>query len=649
MENTGIDPTHFDHATRPQDDLFRHVNGGWLAATSIPEDRALEGSFTQLRDEAELAVRGIVEEAAGSLDGNGDRRRIGALYASFMDTQRIEDDGVKPLRPLLERINAVASVQELVLLDAGLSRTGVPGLALPYVTNDAGTPDRYLVHLYQSGLGMPDESYYREDKFADAREAYTALLERLLALVDIPEARTRAAAVFDLETRLACSHMDAVTRRDPQATYNLHTAESLAGVAAFTSPWLAALTQGTSDIAEIVASQPEYLAGVSNALEDTSLEDWKSWLTTRVLLHAANYLGDDFVNASFSFYGTFLTGTPAIKERWKRGIAVVEGAVGDAVGREYVARHFPESHKEKMQALVTNLLTAYEESIRFLEWMTAETKERALEKLSLFTTKIGYPETWIDYSPLTIKPDDLYGNVGRATAFELDRQLAKLGGPIDRGEWHMTPQTVNAYYMPTMNEIVFPAAILQPPFFDADADPAANYGAIGAVIGHEIGHGFDDQGSQFDGRGELHNWWTDADREAFRALTNRLVDQYNKLEPLEAPGHSVNGKLTLGENIGDLGGLSISFRAYTISLNGTEPPVINGIGGTQRYFYSWAECWRQKIRSEEAARRIAVDPHSPNEFRCNQVVRNLGEFHRAFAVTETDSLWLDAAERVRIW
>lgn len=396
-------------------------------------------------------------------------------------------------------------------------------------------------------------------------------------------------------------------------------------------------------------NQPAYLAGLMDALNEVPVPVWKNWLAARVLLQAAPYLSEDFVNVHFAFYGTKLSGTPQLKERWKRGVAVVEGALGEAVGREYVARHFPESHKAIMGELVENLLAAYHQRISRLAWMSADTRKRALEKLSLFTTKIGYPDSWIDYSTLQIVPGDLYGNVRRATEFETDRQLAKLGGPIDRGEWHLTPQTVNAYYMPTMNEIVFPAAILQPPFFDAEADPAANYGAIGAVIGHEIGHGFDDQGSQFDGTGALHNWWTEADRTAFEALTGQLVSQYADLAPTEAPDHPINGKLTLGENIGDLGGLGISLAAYLISLDGTEPPVIDGLTGIQRFFYSWAECWRQNIRPEEAARRIAIDPHSPNEFRCNQVVRNLDEFHEAFSVTDSDALWLAPADRVRIW
>jgi putative endopeptidase len=649
MTSAGINLANVDPDVRPQDDLFRHVNGGWLRNTPIPDDRAREGSFSQLADAAELAVRAIVEDAAAHNDDDGDRFRIGALFADFMDTERISREGGAPVLPLLESIDAAATIEDLVRLDAELTRSGAAGIVLPYVSNDAGNPDRYLLHLYQSGLGLPDESYYREAKFEEARLAYVELLHRLFDLAGREESRAAAAGVFDLEARLASSHMDTVTRRNPQATYNLRPTSELTARAPHLEVWLSELTAVVGLPNEVIVNQPDYVAGLMEALDEVPLAVWKNWLAARVLLHASPFLSDEFVNAHFAFYGTKLSGTPQLKERWKRGVAVVEGALGEAVGREYVSRHFPETHKATMQDLVDNLLAAYGERIVRLDWMSAETRERALGKLRLFTTKIGYPDRWIDYSNLQIVPGDLHGNVRRATEFETNRQLAKLGGPIDRGEWHLTPQTVNAYYMPTMNEIVFPAAILQPPFFDADADPAANYGAIGAVIGHEIGHGFDDQGSQFDGTGALHNWWTEADRTAFEALTGRLVSQYAELAPTEAPDHPVNGKFTLGENIGDLGGLGISLAAYVISLDGAEPPVIDGLTGIQRFFYSWAECWRQNIRSEEAARRIAIDPHSPNEFRCNQVVRNLDEFHDAFAVTEKDALWLAPEERVRIW
>ncbi|MDQ0734924.1 M13 family metallopeptidase [Arthrobacter agilis] len=652
MTISTFDPDQLDGSVRPQDDLFRHANGVWLSSAVIPEDRPLTGSFTALRDASELAVRAIIEDAAGTggdAAADGIDAKLGTLYAGFMDTQRIEAEGAAPIMPLLERIAAVTTVEELVDLSAGLTRSGVQGLAAPYVSNDAGNPERYLLHLYQSGLGLPDESYYREDGFAETREKYGELLATLFGLVGTGDPAGAAARVLALETRLAASSMGSVERRDPQKTYNLVQHGDVAGLSDHLVPWLGIVTDAPDQAAELVVNQPDYVRGLDAALREEDLATWREWLASRVLLHASDYLDERFVDAAFAFYGTHLAGTPQLKDRWKRGVALVEGAMGEAIGQRYVERHFPATHKAAMLDLVGNLIAAYESSITALTWMTDETRSRALEKLARFTTKIGYPEQWIDYGPLDVRPSDLYGNVLRAAEFEHRRQLDKLGQPIDRGLWLMTPQTVNAYYMPTMNEIVFPAAILQPPFFDIEADDAINYGAIGAVIGHEIGHGFDDKGSQFDGTGRLSNWWSEQDRKAFDALTGRLVAQYAALEPSEVPGQAVNGELTLGENIGDLGGLGISYRAYLLSLGGAEAPVVDGLTGTQRFFLSWATCWQQKIRPEEAKRRLTVDPHSPNEFRCNQVVRNLDEFHEAFAVGEQDGLWLDPAERVRIW
>ncbi|MEC5198421.1 putative endopeptidase [Arthrobacter sp. PL16] len=652
MTISTLDPANLDGTVRPQDDLFRHANGVWLKDAVIPDDRPLAGSFTALRDASELAVRAIIEDAASrSGDDTADAidAKLGTLYADFMDTDRIASEGISPIMPLLERIAAVASVGDLVDLSAGLSRSGIQGFLAPYVSNDAGNPARYLLHLYQSGLGLPDESYYREDGFAETREKYQDLLEQLFQLAGTDDAPGAAARVMALETRLAASSMGSVERRDPQKTYNLVRHDDVAGLSTHLVPWLAIVTDAPDQAGELVVNQPDFVRGLDAALREEELGSWREWLVSRVLLHASDYLDDRFVQATFAFYGTHLAGTPQLKDRWKRGVALVEGAMGEAIGQRYVERHFPATHKAAMLTLVGNLISAYEASIRALTWMTDETRVRALQKLSQFTTKIGYPEEWIDYGLLDVQPSDLYGNVLRASEFEHSRQLGKLGGPVDRGAWLMTPQTVNAYYMPTMNEIVFPAAILQPPFFDIDADDAVNYGAIGAVIGHEIGHGFDDKGSQFDGTGMLANWWSEADREEFDELTGRLVAQYAALEPSEVPGQPVNGELTLGENIGDLGGLGISYRAYLLSLGGEEAPVIGGLTGTQRFFLSWATCWQQKIRPEEAKRRLTVDPHSPNEFRCNQVIRNLDEFHEAFGVSDQDRLWLDPEERVRIW
>ncbi len=646
MSRSGIVLSNVDPGVRPQDDLFRHVNGTWLAETTIPDDRALEGSFTALRDASEEAVHAIIEDAAQHPDPASPAGKIGVLYAGFMDTETIEAKGFSPLAEQFAAIGKISDRDGLREVVGAFSRSGAAYPLAFFVNNDAGDPTRYVIYLYQAGLGLPDEAYYREDEFAAIREAYRGYAGKMLDLAGFDPAQADAA--LDLEHKLAAGHLDKVSCRDPQQTYNLRTAEQVAAVAGWMPEWLAALGPEAAGAADLVVCQPDFLSTLDGLLDSEPLEAWQAWLRLQLLTTAAPYLHDEAVQTHFGFYGRTLSGTPELKERWKRGVALVEGALGEAIGKEYVARHFPPTHKERMEVLVANLLAAYRESISDLPWMTQATIEKALEKLAGFRTKIGYPEKWIDYSSL-VPADDVWGNVQASNEFEVRRNLAKLDGPIDEAEWHMTPQTVNAYYMPTMNEIVFPAAILQPPFFDADADAAANYGAIGAVIGHEIGHGFDDKGSQYDGTGALRNWWSDEDRAAFEGLTGQLVAQYATLSPAEAPGSTVNGELTLGENIGDLGGLAIAYRAYQLSLQGKEAPVVDGLTGSERFFYSWAECWRQKIRSEEAVRRLAIDPHSPDEFRCNQVVRNLDAFHETFGTAEGDGLWLNPEERVRIW
>ncbi|KII26766.1 peptidase M13, partial [Arthrobacter sp. AK-YN10] len=464
-----------------------------------------------------------------------------------------------------------------------------------------------------------------------------------------PDAGAAADRIVALEKAIASHHWDNVTLRDPRKTYNLKTAEEAAGLLPLLDDWFEAARIDAAKRSEIVVSTPDFFTGAAALLESEDLSTWKEWLTLRVLSSAAPYLSADFVDTNFDFYGTTLSGTPQNKERWKRGVAVVEAALGEAVGQIYVERHFPAGHKARMQTLVANLIEAYRQSITSLEWMGEATKAEALKKLDAFRPKIGFPEKWIDYSSVEIDPNDLLGNVERAHDADVERHLDEVGKPVDLDKWLMTPQTVNAYYHPMLNEIVFPAAILQPPFFNAEADDAVNYGGIGAVIGHEIGHGFDDQGSQFDGSGALRNWWTEEDRAAFETRTAKLVAQYDALSPYAAPGHTVNGKLTLGENIGDLGGLTIAYKAYQLSLDGAEPEVIDGFTGQQRFFMSWAAGWRQVIRAEEAIRRLATDPHSPNEFRTNAIARNLDAFHEAFAVTEQDRMWMDPAERVSIW
>ncbi|MEV8084643.1 M13 family metallopeptidase [Pseudarthrobacter oxydans] len=650
MPISGIDLSTIDHTVRPQDDLYQHVNGAWLKATEIPDDRPLEGTFTALRDGSEIAVRDIIEEAAAKGGAaSGIERKIGDLYSSFMDEATVEAKGLEPIRRRLEEVFATTSVADLVSLAGRLFRADVSGLFYIYPAPDAGNPDRILLYTGQGGLGLPDESYYREDKFAPMVTAYAAHVETMLGLAGVADAASAAGRVVALESRLASHHWDNVTLRDPQKTYNLKTAEEASALFPLLATWFEAAGIDAGKRQEIVMSTPPFFDGAAALLESEPLAHWQEWLAMRVVGAAAPYLSSAFVDANFAFYGTTLSGTPRNKDRWKRGVAVVEAALGEAVGQIYVARHFPETHKARMQALVANLTEAYRQSITAVGWMGDATKAEALRKLEGFRAKIGYPDQWIDYSAVEIDPTDLLGNVERAHNADVDRHLDEVGKPVDRNKWLMTPQTVNAYYHPMMNEIVFPAAILQPPFFTADADDAVNYGGIGAVIGHEIGHGFDDQGSQFDGGGALRNWWTEEDRQAFEKLTAKLVAQYDALSPYAAPGHTVNGRLTLGENIGDLAGLAIAYKAYRISLDGKEPDVLDGLTGEQRFFASWAAGWRQVIRPEEAIRRLATDPHSPNEFRTNAIAKNLDAFHDAFEVSEQDGMWMPPEERVSIW
>jgi len=647
----GLATEEFSDSIRPQDDLFRHVNGRWIDRTEIPDDKARWGSFHVLAEQAERDVRAIIDEAQTAEEGT-ETRKIGDLYASFLDEALVAALGASPLAPQLALVDAVESVPALLRTIGELERDGVSGLVELYVEPDPGDPQRYVPFLIQGGLSMPDESYYRLESFAETRIALREHMERILALAGIDDPAGDADRIVTLESELAGNHWDNVRSRDAVQTYNLRTwdeVNALAGVDL--QPWLEGVAPGHEDaFAEVVVYQPSFVEGLGALLVPERLEDWRAWLRFKIVHAAAAFLSDDFVEENFSFYGTQLTGVPVNRERWKRGVSLVEAALGEAVGRVYVERHFPPAAKEAMDALVANLIAAYRESISSIEWMGPETRERALAKLDAFTPKIGYPVTWRDYSTLEIDAGDLVGNVRRAHVHEHDRQLAKIGGPIDRDEWHMTPQTVNAYYNPLMNEIVFPAAILQYPFFDAGRDAAANYGGIGAVIGHEIGHGFDDQGSRFDGDGTLRDWWTDEDRAAFEQRTASLIAQYDVLVPRGlSDDHHVNGALTIGENIGDLGGLGIAIRAYELSLGGEPAPEIDGLTGIQRLLLSWAQIWQQKGRDAETIRLLTIDPHSPNEFRCNQIVRNIDAFYDAFGVTPEDALWLPPEQRVSIW
>ena len=654
--HAGIDLQHIDANVRVQDDLFGHFNGQWLAEHEIPADRSSDGVFHALRDASEADVRTIIETAARDSQPGTVGAKVGDLYASFMDEAAVESRGREPLAADLTDIRAIADLQGLLSAMARLQLQGaVGGFLAPYVHTDARDSSQYVVYLEQSGLGLPDESYYEQESFAEIRAAYVAHVARMLALAgwapDEDAAQAAAARIMALETELAGHHWTKVESRDALKTYNrLPLADVPAFIDGFGArEWLTALNAPMEHIDEVIVREPSYVQALRGVLADQPLDAWRDWLAWSVVRNGASLLDAEMVQANFDFYGTTLSGAPELRERWKRGVGLVEGSLGEAVGELYVAQRFPPQAKERMLELVDNLVAAYRARLEVLDWMSPDTREKALVKLASFTPKIGYPDKWRDYDPLEISANDLIGNVRRAALFEARHEWAKLGGPVDRLEWFMTPQTVNAYYNPGMNEIVFPAAILQAPFFDLEADDAVNYGSIGAVIGHEIGHGFDDQGSRYDESGNLVNWWTDEDRARFDELAGRLIAQYDGLSPRSlSDDHVVNGALTVGENIGDLGGVSVAFEAYRISLGGAPSPVIDGLTGEQRFFLGWAQAWRSKHREARAIQLLAIDPHSPDEFRCN-IVSNLVEFHEAFDVQPGDGMWRDPADRVLIW
>jgi putative endopeptidase len=649
---TTIDATathDFDTAIRPQDDLFGHVNGQWAKTVEIPEDKSSYGSFNKLADESEANVRKIIEECAASDAAAGsDEQKIGDLFRSFMDAESIEAAGAAPLKPVLERIDQVTDKDSLVTLLGEHLTNGIGGPFGLYVAVDRGNPTAYVMHLFQAGLGLPDESFYRLPEHEELRAKYLAFMTKMLELAGIGGA-AEAEQVFGFETTLAASHWDRTATRDAMKTYNPKTADELAALLPVAPQLFTAGGIAEDAWSHTLVMTPDIFEAVTRLLDEVDVETWKQWCRWKAVTSYASYLSEEFVNTSFDFYGRTLSGTPELKERWKRGVGLVEGVLGEAIGRIYVGQHYSERAEQEMTVLVDNLIDAYRERISTLEWMADETRERALAKLAAFTPKIGKPIKWRDYSALEIKADDLIGNLQRAEVFTLAWNLDKLSGPVDRDEWLMTPQTVNAYYYPPMNEIVFPAAILQPPFFDADIDPAYNYGAIGAVIGHEIGHGFDDQGSKYDGDGTLRDWWTESDRERFDVKVKALIEQYSAFTP-RALGeeHKVNGALTVGENIGDLGGVAVAHHAYRLSLKGEEAPVIDGLTGDQRFFIGWALAWRVAMREPEAIQRLTTDPHSPAEFRTH-VVRNIDAFHEAFDTKPGDGLWLDPDKRVAIW
>ena len=654
--------SELDTRIRPQDDLFGFVNGKWLESTSIPADQAAAGAFIDLREESLAQVREIVESFTAN-PRHSNEQKVADLYASFMDEARIEEQGIRPLEKDLALIRAAKDKDNLVIAVGQLLESGV---SVPFsctVDADRNQPDAYIVWISQDGLGLPDESFYRDASYAPILQAYKEFLPQLYALgtgISAEAAADAAQRILDFETALASHHYDVVKLRDAEQTNNVLSWEEFQS----TTPgfkWEDALEVcgiTAQNAPKLLVYTPGALQGFAQLWQDTPLDTLQEYLVWQTILARAPYLSAALVEAQFNFYGKVLAGKEAMRPRWKRGIDLVDGILGEAIGKEYVARHFPPTAKAQMEQLVADLLAAYRTSIQNLEWMGEDTRQKALQKLASFVTKIGYPEKWKDYQQLHITSGDLVENMRQANKFFTAYEVGKLGKPVDRDEWFMHPQTVNAYYNPLANEIVFPAAILQPPFFSPDADPAWNYGGIGAVIGHEIGHGFDDQGSKYDGSGRLHNWWSEHDRAEFEKRTGALVQQYNSYVPAQFPAdspHHVNGELTLGENIGDLGGLGIALRAYDIAMRragyagAAESPIEEGYSGLQRVFLSYARAWQEKRRDELMVQRIATDPHAPAEFRCNGVVKNIDAFVEAFDVQEGDELYLPPQERVQIW
>ncbi|MDR2620737.1 MAG: peptidase M13 [Propionibacteriaceae bacterium] len=643
----------FDATTAPTEDLFRHVNGGWLAHTEIPEDKGAFGAFELLREKSDQAVREIIttlEPDAG--DPDAEVSKVANLFHTFMDEAAADTAGVAPLAPLLARVEAIESLSDFARWLGWALRHGLGGLFDFDTDADPGDPQRYVLFIGQDGIGLPDEEYYRLDEHAETRSKYLAHLERMLARIADPNPAANAQAVFGLETAIAKHHWDKVRCRDVTQMYYPQTwADFTATMPHF--DWEAFLEGAglrAAQFPQIINANRTFLPEIDPLLSDVSLATWKAWARWNIIDALAPYLDTATAEANFDFYGRTLQGVPVNRERWKRGVSFAQRVMGEAIGKLYVARHFPPAVKARMDELVANLLAAYRSSIAALNWMGEDTKREALKKLAGFRPKIGYPNKWRDYSALKVIPGDLVNTVLAAEEFHFDFHINQLVEPVDPDEWFMFPQTVNAYYHPMRNEIVFPAAILQPPFFNPDADDAVNYGGIGAVIGHEIGHGFDDQGSEFDGDGNLRDWWSETDHAEFKKLTSGLVAQYTGLHPAEAPEVSVNGELTLGENIGDLGGLGIAYQAWLLANGGVAPTdTIDGFTPTQRLFLSWAAVWQTKMRPEARAERVATDPHSPEEFRCNVTVRNVAAFHEAFGTKPGDGMWLDPAARIRIW
>lgn len=647
---SGIDKSLFSESFRPGENFYLYANQKWLDTTELPADKSNYGIFTVLDDATRAQVRELIEEAAELDSEKGSAaQKVGDLYKSVLDLETRNEAGIQPIQPLLQLIARIVNKRDVAATMGSLARSGVYGPIVPYVNVDARDSDNYAVYVTQSGLTMPDRDYYLEDdqRYVDLRGTVKVYIADMLRFAEVNDPSSAAEAIFNLEKKIAEKHWTKTENRDPVKTYNKKTTEEFQElIGDFKWPTFAD-TSGISGQKAFVIRQPTYVAGFAEIFAEVSVEDWKNYLRLRVIDSYADNLSEEIERRHFDFHSTAISGVDEQEPMWKRGVNVVGSVLGELVGQLYVEKHFKPEAKAEMNVLVDNLKRAFAERIGTRDWMGEGTQKQAHEKLGMFTTKIGYPDKWKDYSSLSIASPVLGTNLIAYSEFETKRDLKKLGEPIDRTEWHMTPQTINAYYNPVMNEIVFPAAILQPPFFNMAADDAVNYGAIGAVIGHELSHGFDDKGSKYDGNGNLRMWWTESDREEFERRAAGLVDQYSEFEPV--PGNFVNGKLTLGENIGDLGGLSVAYHAYRLSLDGNEAPVIDGLTGDQRFFLGWSQIWRRLYREPELLKRLVTDPHSPSEFRVNGIVRNMDAWYEAFQIKPSDPLYLAPEDRVRIW
>jgi putative endopeptidase len=649
---SGIDTQYIDAKVRPQDDFFQHLNGEWLKTAQIPDDKSSWGSFAKLRDDTLPQLRSIIEDLqARKHKAGSNEQKIADLYASYMNEALLEKQGVKPLSGELSQIRGIKDKKALPGVIARLSRIGVSTPYAIYVGPDARDSLKNAAHVTQSGLGLPDRDYYLkkdDERLAGIRAKYVAHVASILKLAGHKTPEAAAQGIMDFETALAEVQWTKVENRDPVKRYNKVEIAKL-GEMAPGYDWLDVM--GKAGVAmktdQVIVGQPSYLQGFAKLVDRTPLDTLKDYFEWQLLREASPYLSKAFADASFAFYDGVISGVTAQPPRWKRGVAMVEEVIGEGMGQLYVTQYFPAERKARMETMVKNLLAAYKDSIDQLDWMGPDTRREAQAKLAKFTTKIGYPSKWRDYSALSIVPGDLAGNMRRAAEFSYKRNIAKLGAPVDREEWGMTPQTVNAYYRPTANEIVFPAAILQPPFFNAAADDAVNYGAIGAVIGHEISHGFDDKGSQYDGDGNLRDWWTPDDRAKFKVKADALTRQYDAYSPL--PGYNVNGALTLGENIADNSGLAIAYKAYKLSLQGQPAPVIDGLTGEQRFYMGFGQVWRSKMREAQQIKQVKTDPHSPGQFRANGTVVNQPGFYDAFGVKEGDKMYVAPEKRIIIW